>query len=261
LKRKSVGQPTTQKKRKRRKLESTEEIPELSLGEPLDSDGGPSEPCSPTSVVIWKTEETYTPLKWPIVGDTDGTKVALLKDWRKRFKIASRPDLNGFDGMAEEKEVDKMNKSKATTARPMQTADNTKAENGGRSLKRQASTAKEDDEPRKRALPSRQAVQPAARRTSKLPTATRKRKAEEDLRELEEESDSDSGKATTADKKTVRKNFAVVIPSRYSQPATDQKEGVAPEPAQKKTNGVSSATDTGTGSGTGTRRSKRSKPG
>lgn len=261
LKRKFAGQPTTLKKRKRRKLESTEHIPELSLGESWDSDGDPSGPCSPTSVVIWKTEETSTPLKWPIVGDMDGEKVALLKDWRERFKIAPRPDVKDLSNIAEEKEVEKTKKSKASAARVLQTADNTKAENGGRSLKRQASSAKEDDEPRKRALPSRQAVQPAARRTSKLPTATRKRKAEEALPEPDEETDAASGRATMAGKTTIHSNFAVVIPSRKSHPATGQRKGVATEPAQNKTNGVASATDAGTGGGTGTRRSKRSKPG
>lgn len=261
LKRKSAGQPTTQKKRKRRKLESTEHIPELSLGESWDSDGDPSGPCSPTSIVIWKTEETFTPLKWPIVGDMDGEKVALLKDWRERFKIAPRPDVKDLSHIAEEKEVEKTKKSKASAARVIHAADNTKVGNGGRSLKRQASSAKEDAEPRKRALPSRQAVQPAARRTSKLPTATRKRKAEEALPEADEETDSASGTATTAGKKTIRNNFAVVIPSRNAHPATGQRKDGAPEPAQSKTNGVASATDAGTVGGTGTRRSKRSKPG
>lgn len=261
LKRKSAGQPTTLKKRKRRKLESTEHIPELSLGDSWDSDGDPSGPCSHTSIVIWKSEETFTPLKWPIVGDMDGEKVALLKDWRERFKIAPRPDVKDLSHIAEEKEVEKTKKSQASAARVIQTADSTKAANGGRSLKRQASSAKEGAEPRKRALPSRQAVQPAARRTSKVPTATQKRKAEEALPEADEETESASGKATTSGKKPIRCNFAVVIPSRSSHPATGPRKGGAPEPAQNKPNRVPSATDAGTGRGTGTRRSKRSKPG
>jgi len=260
LKRKSAGQRTP-KKHKRRKLAPTQDIPELSLGESLDSDGELSEPCSPTPIVIWKTEETFTPLKWPVVGDREGKEVALLKDWRERFKIASKPDGDASDGTAEEQEDGMTSRSKGEAACPFRAPHTGKAGNGGKSLKGQASNKKEEGaQPRKRALPSRQATKPAARMASKLPTVSRKRKAEDDLPEPEEETDTASPEGATADSKTVRKAFAVVIPSSKSIPAIGQKKGVAPEPVPKKAKVVPTAAPTAE-AGTGTRRSKRSKPG
>ncbi|MCJ1247564.1 hypothetical protein MMC30_004778 [Trapelia coarctata] len=263
LKRKSAGQPTS-RKQKRRKLAPTQDIPELSLGESLESDGDLSEPCSRTPIVIWKTEETFMPLKWPVMGDREGNKVALLKDWRERFKAASKPDSEAFGGTVEGQEVGGTSGSEGNTARTVQAGHKGKAENGGRLVKRQASRKEEDGRPRTRALPSRQAANPAARTASDLPTASRKRKAEEDLPDPEEETDTISRRAATADGKTVRRAVAVVIPSSKSQPTTGQKKGVASEPAQKKTNGsppTASTAEAGTGNGTRTRRSKRSKPG
>ena len=68
-------------KRKRRKVSQGEEIPDLSLGEPLHASlvgVGSNKP-----VVIWKTEDGSIPL--PVIAAEQGEKVALLKDWKERF--------------------------------------------------------------------------------------------------------------------------------------------------------------------------------
>ena len=62
---------------------STEEIPELSLSEVNEES---RELCSPTSNVVWKTEATFVPRQLPVIKDGQGEAVALLKDWRERFK-------------------------------------------------------------------------------------------------------------------------------------------------------------------------------
>ena len=264
LKRKSAGQ-STPKKHKRRKMERTRDIPELSLSESLDPDGDLSGPCSPNRIVIWKTEETFTPLKWPIVGDQDGEKVALMEDWRERFKLASKPDGGVVGGMAKEQEGGVMGKSKGIKPRTIPAGQDEKPETGKRSLKPPASRKKEVvAEPRKRVLPSRQAPSLPARLLSGLPTASRKRKAEEDLPNTEKETDKTSRGAATADGRPVRKAVAVVIPSMKSKSAPSQKKSIPLEPVEKKANGVPSATngpEAGAGDGKGARRSKRSKAG
>lgn len=60
---------------KRRKLEATDAIPGLSLGEPVTAVGK----------VVWRSAE-HNPIVHPVVDEGQGAKVALLKDWRDRFK-------------------------------------------------------------------------------------------------------------------------------------------------------------------------------
>lgn len=62
---------------KRRKLEATDAIPELSLGEPVAAVGE----------VVWRSAE-HNPIEHPVVGFGQGAKVTILKDWRDRFKEA-----------------------------------------------------------------------------------------------------------------------------------------------------------------------------
>jgi hypothetical protein len=78
-------------KRKKRKLESTEDIPELSLGESMDSVS--FKPLQ-NRIVVWKTKETFIPRPVPIIAHDEGDKVALLKDWRERFKSSSNLSTN-----------------------------------------------------------------------------------------------------------------------------------------------------------------------
>ena len=69
--------------RKRRKLVKTTGISKLSLSYPIGSDA--SEGCSPTSVVKWR-EGSFSP-NVHLVGDHETERVALLKDWRERFRV------------------------------------------------------------------------------------------------------------------------------------------------------------------------------
>ncbi len=62
---------------KRRKLEATDAIPELSLGEPVTA----------TGKVVWRSAE-HNPIAHPVVDQGQGAKVAILKDWRDRSKEA-----------------------------------------------------------------------------------------------------------------------------------------------------------------------------
>lgn len=62
---------------KRRKLEATDAIPELSLGEPITAVGK----------VVWRSSE-HNPIVHPVINEGQGAKVAILKDWRDRFKEA-----------------------------------------------------------------------------------------------------------------------------------------------------------------------------
>lgn len=82
-KRKSSGRPHN--RTKRRRLDPPEAIPKLSLGEPMNEDS--SEPRRSSTVVCWKTPKTFKSLEYPILADDQGEAVALLKDWRERFKI------------------------------------------------------------------------------------------------------------------------------------------------------------------------------
>ena len=80
VKRKGIEPHPT--KRKRRKVGEEEEIPDLSLGEPLDATFPGAASNKP--VVIWKTKDRSIPL--PVIAAEHGEKVALLKDWRQRFQ-------------------------------------------------------------------------------------------------------------------------------------------------------------------------------
>ena len=67
-------------KRKRRKLEGTGKVPEISLGE--------SAVAAPT--VVWKSKsDVLQPSDGPVVSEGQGERVSLLKDWRERFKVFS----------------------------------------------------------------------------------------------------------------------------------------------------------------------------
>ena len=87
-KRKRSSQPRGNTKRKR--VDHTDAIPGLSLGEPLGS--SLTETSSSSAVVCWKTTNTFTTFPLPLLADDEGEKVALLKDWRDRFKIRRRDD-------------------------------------------------------------------------------------------------------------------------------------------------------------------------
>ena len=77
---------------KRRRLRPTEDVPELSLGESLDSDTEESAVAKP--VIVWRMKEAHDPVESPIVTEGEGEKVALLKDWRERFVVATKPGRN-----------------------------------------------------------------------------------------------------------------------------------------------------------------------
>lgn len=67
--------------RKRRKLQRTENVPGIILGE--------SAVAAPT--VIWKSKnDVLQPFEGPIVSEGQGERVSLLKDWRERFKVPSK---------------------------------------------------------------------------------------------------------------------------------------------------------------------------
>ena len=72
---------------KKRKLGATEDIPDLDLGETIVSGTGEKVDLRP--VIVWRTKDTKPDI--PVVKDGEGEKVSLLKDWRDRFKVASRP--------------------------------------------------------------------------------------------------------------------------------------------------------------------------
>lgn len=74
--------------KRRRKVEPAEDIPELSLGESLDSEMEESVAARPT--VVWRSKEAHDPVENPIVREGEGEQVALLKDWRERFEAASQ---------------------------------------------------------------------------------------------------------------------------------------------------------------------------
>lgn len=67
---------------KRRKLAAEDGIPELDLGEPA---------AAPPKV-IWKSEQ-HEPRLPPMQEDGKADKVALLKDWRERFKDAAKDNF------------------------------------------------------------------------------------------------------------------------------------------------------------------------
>ena len=77
-------------RRRRRKLRATDEITGMSLGDPLHSDLDDLRTVA--SVIVWrsKTEADHI----PVVSEGQGEKVALLKDWRERFKVPFQPRLN-----------------------------------------------------------------------------------------------------------------------------------------------------------------------
>ena len=78
--------------RKRRQLCSTDDIPELSLGGPLQSEL--ENPRNLAPVIVWrsKTEADHV----PVLSEGQDEKIALLKDWRERFKIPFQPGSNSL---------------------------------------------------------------------------------------------------------------------------------------------------------------------
>ena len=100
-KRKSSGQ--LYEKVKRRRVNHTDAIPEPSLGETLDS--SLTETPSSSAVVRWLKSSTFTALPLPLLADDEGDKVALLKDWRDRFKIRHRDDTKHTEIKSEDYEV------------------------------------------------------------------------------------------------------------------------------------------------------------
>lgn len=85
-------------RRKRRKLRSTSNIPELYLGDSLYANSGDHQAVAP--IVVWKSRTE--PDNVPVVSEGQEEKVALLKDWRERFKIPSQtsPKLSKTQGVA-----------------------------------------------------------------------------------------------------------------------------------------------------------------
>lgn len=77
-------------RRKCRKLHSTSEIPELYLGSSLYADLGDRQAVAP--IIVWKSKTE--PNDVPVVSEGQEEKVALLKDWRERFKIPSQTNSN-----------------------------------------------------------------------------------------------------------------------------------------------------------------------
>lgn len=77
-------------RRKRRKLASTSEIPELSLGDSLHSCLDERESLAP--VIVWRSKTETNDI--PVVSEGQEEKVALLKDWRERFKILLQTSPN-----------------------------------------------------------------------------------------------------------------------------------------------------------------------
>ena len=75
--------------KRRRKLLPIEDVPEHSRGESLESDTEKSVVAIPT--VIWRLKGAHDPIEYPIVTEGEGEKVALLKDWRERFMVATKP--------------------------------------------------------------------------------------------------------------------------------------------------------------------------
>lgn len=79
-------------RKKRRKLEPINGIPEISLGNPI---------LAPP-VVVWKSKkEMLGPFEGSVMSAEQGQMVSLLEDWRERFKIpvkisTSRPTINGM---------------------------------------------------------------------------------------------------------------------------------------------------------------------
>ncbi|MCJ1437025.1 hypothetical protein MMC27_006410 [Xylographa pallens] len=100
-KRKSVSQHY--EKVKRRRVNHTDAIPEPSLGEMLDS--SLTETSASSAVVRWLKDSTFTTLPLPLLADDEGDKVALLKDWRDRFKIHHRDDTKNMEIQSEDYEV------------------------------------------------------------------------------------------------------------------------------------------------------------
>ena len=83
---------STQAGKRNRNLRRTEDIPELSLGESLDSDMEESVEAKPT--VVWRLKEAHGPVEYPIVTEGKGETVALLRDWRERFEAVRKPGQN-----------------------------------------------------------------------------------------------------------------------------------------------------------------------
>lgn len=85
-------------RRKCRKLHLTNEIPELYLGGALYAN--PCDRQAVARIVVWKSRMEHNDI--PIISEGQLEKVALLKDWRERFKIPfqTSPILSKPHGLA-----------------------------------------------------------------------------------------------------------------------------------------------------------------
>ena len=77
-------------RRKRRKLATTNEIPEISLGDPLHSSLNDRHSLAP--IIVWRSKTEINDI--PVVSEGQGEKISLLKDWRERFKIPPQTSPN-----------------------------------------------------------------------------------------------------------------------------------------------------------------------
>ena len=95
-------EPKTETNSKRSKLEATDTTPEPS----------PGEPAAASPKVVWKSDR-HLPSSIPVVNHGEAEKVALLKDWRDRYKgpafgtlpqIPQRPSKPGFAVVIEQRD-------------------------------------------------------------------------------------------------------------------------------------------------------------
>ena len=106
-KRKSSSQ--AREKTKRRRVDHTQAVSELSSAEPVDS--SLTETSSSSAVVRWLKNSTFAAPPLPLLADDEGEKVALLKDWRDRFKIRRRDDVKELETKSQDYEVPVMKES------------------------------------------------------------------------------------------------------------------------------------------------------
>lgn len=78
--------------KRRGRFRPAEDVPELSLGESLDSDMEDSVVAKPT--IVWRLKEAHDPIENLVVTEGEGEKVALLGDWRERFKASTKQGRN-----------------------------------------------------------------------------------------------------------------------------------------------------------------------
>ncbi|MCJ1286143.1 hypothetical protein MMC26_005488 [Xylographa opegraphella] len=79
----------------------------VKTGQCLDDPSDPNltETSSSSAVVRWLKDSTFTAPPLPILADDEGEKVALLKDWRDRFKIYHRDDGKKVETESQDYEV------------------------------------------------------------------------------------------------------------------------------------------------------------